>query len=62
MLLAIFRWQLDLICIVSGARHRDSCRNFPQPKVIKVKLLVIFVGILLVGFTLTGYQFNVLQG
>ena len=31
-------------------------------KVIKIKLLVIFAGILFVSFTLTGYLFNAILG
>jgi uncharacterized membrane protein YraQ (UPF0718 family) len=31
-------------------------------KVIKIKLLVIFAGILFVSFTLTGYLFNIILG
>ena len=31
-------------------------------KVIKIKLLVVFAGILFVAFTLTGYLFNAILG
>jgi uncharacterized membrane protein YraQ (UPF0718 family) len=56
----------DLHCL--GARHRMSVIGLSLPemiilrKVIKIKLILIFAGILFVSFTLTGYLFNAIRG